>query len=301
MKKIIYLFLFFTCFAWSQAKDDIRPCTLTSGHSTNQIDCDSYQFTATSTGGTYTNIIGYYWNFGDGTSGTGQTVSHNYNNNGTYTVILTTIGKTNRGCCSTTECFTVSVNCIGSDCGTLFNFSDVAGNGNCDVLLIVSTNDYILDPGWTIITGANAYEWHLVNQNNNIDRYEYGGPSHFADLTDGDIGPWTITLKITLEDGNGNFCALEHTETLMSGCGGNQKIIIHPNPVNDFINVTYEKVPDNNQNMEIYDYSGLKIRDVLIPKSNDFSIDVSDLKSGIYFMKIFENDQVIKTEKFIKE
>lgn len=33
-------------------------------------------------------IVGYYWNFGDGDGGTGETVSHSYQTSGNYTVIL---------------------------------------------------------------------------------------------------------------------------------------------------------------------------------------------------------------------
>jgi PKD repeat protein len=300
MKKIMYFLFLFTCFSWAQSKDVSKPCTLSSSHTTNQIDCNSYQFTATSTAGIGTTIKGYYWTFGDGSDGTGQNVTHNYSSNGTYTVILTTIGINGGNCCSNTECFTVTVNCVTDDCGSLFDFDEWAGNGDCDVILIVNTNDYTLDPGWTIISGPNAYEWHLVNQNNNIDRYEYGGPTHFSDLTDGDTGPWTITLKITLEDGDGNLCALEHTETLLSGCGGNEKVTIYPNPGTEIINIKNTETSEIPLRMEIYNHSGLKVRDILFPKGNEFSINISDLDLGLYFFKILEDDVVIKTEKFIK-
>ena len=51
------------------------------------------QFTSTSTGQT---ISSYQWNYGDGTTGTGQTASHTYTQAGTYQVTLTV--QTANGC-----------------------------------------------------------------------------------------------------------------------------------------------------------------------------------------------------------
>ena len=46
-------------------------------------------FSGTGAGGDTRNIVSWEWDFGDGTTATGQTVQHTYNQPGTYTVTLT--------------------------------------------------------------------------------------------------------------------------------------------------------------------------------------------------------------------
>jgi hypothetical protein len=63
-------------------------------------------FAANATGGTQP--YSYSWNFGDGSTGSGQTVSHSYLLPGTYTVTLT-VSDANGATVSTSQALTVSV------------------------------------------------------------------------------------------------------------------------------------------------------------------------------------------------
>ncbi len=56
-------------------------------------------------------ILGYHWNFGDGTTGTGSPISHTYTKGGGYEVCVTIYyyDEKSRECCSATICTSVEV------------------------------------------------------------------------------------------------------------------------------------------------------------------------------------------------
>ena len=73
-------------------------------------------------------------------------------------------------------------------------------------------------------------------------------------------------------------------------------LIIRPNPVNDKI---YIETQTQTQTIEIYDVYGRRQQST-VNGQHSLSIDVSDLSSGIYFIKINTNDGEI-VRRFVKE
>ncbi len=89
-----------------------KPCEL-DGSFKFKIDNCTGTFSSGVTSAT--NILGWYWDFGDGTTGTGSTVIHTYNSNTTYVVCLTVVAESDEGCCTYTVCEQVEIrNCDGS-------------------------------------------------------------------------------------------------------------------------------------------------------------------------------------------
>jgi hypothetical protein len=71
----------------------------------------------------------------------------------------------------------------------------------------------------------------------------------------------------------------------------NESITFYPNPVVDILNISYSKPFTTS----VFDISGK-----LIMETNEKKIDFSNLKSGIYFVKI-DDDRKSKVIKIIKE
>jgi hypothetical protein len=81
----------------------------------------------------------------------------------------------------------------------------------------------------------------------------------------------------------------------------NIKIDLYPNPVKDIINLSFsENKISSNASAIIYDSLGKALKTVMI-SSQDDSIDVSTLQSGIYYLKIIENNISLKNISFVKQ
>ena len=75
----------------------------------------------------------------------------------------------------------------------------------------------------------------------------------------------------------------------------NKKVILYPNPAKSTVNF---KNADKIKSVDIYESTGRKVKSV---KLESESINVSDLKSGSYYLEITLNDGTLSFEKLIKE
>ncbi|GAA0725817.1 hypothetical protein GCM10009430_32050 [Aquimarina litoralis] len=78
---------------------------------------------------------------------------------------------------------------------------------------------------------------------------------------------------------------------------------IFPNPVSDMLNVEFQEFPDNNESLatvKILDINGKTLfsKKCIIDKT-DHKIDVSNLKDGLYFLKVSYGKNIVRT-KFYK-
>jgi LEA14-like dessication related protein len=89
------------------------------------------------------------------------------------------------------------------------------------------------------------------------------------------------------------------TSTLSVDAFDESTISIAPNPATEFINVTNSS---NNSilNIVLTDLNGRIVKNIKVENENDNQINISDLSSGIYMMKIV-SDKGTSTKKVIKE
>lgn len=84
----------------------------------------------------------------------------------------------------------------------------------------------------------------------------------------------------------------------VSGINDIQKssVKLYPNPASDVLNISIE----NASELEIINASGQTVENIFI-KDNNTSIDISHLKSGIYFVKVIDKAGNVGTQKLIIE
>ena len=77
----------------------------------------------------------------------------------------------------------------------------------------------------------------------------------------------------------------------------NMNLTVYPNPCKD---VLFIELNSNSTFVELFDITGKKIVSFKTVNSDKYSIDISDLKTGIYFLKI-QNEQEVFIEKIFVE
>jgi len=79
---------------------------------------------------------------------------------------------------------------------------------------------------------------------------------------------------------------------------------VYPIPATDFINIEITPVDTGRLNLELYNNSGVKVISKLTVYQPILQVDVGDIPSGIYYLKIFQPsspNQLFKVEKIIKK
>jgi hypothetical protein len=76
-------------------------------------------------------------------------------------------------------------------------------------------------------------------------------------------------------------------------------VLISPNPTNGLLNINFNTIPHNTK-IEVYNSIGaLVLTETMSNKNN--TINVSELSSGIYYMKVLEENNVVAVKKVVKE
>ncbi len=133
-------------------------------------------------------------------------------------------------------------------------------------------------------TGATEYNWNFGDGNVSSDN----NPSHNY----GTNGSYTVTLEAS----NGNCTDVHTFEVLVTGTEEimSQNISLYPNPAQDQINI----VCPAQSTLVLTNVTGQIINTIQNTKNQEV-VNVSDLANGVYFVRIFNNNDVT-TLKFNK-
>lgn len=125
--------------------------------------------------------------------------------------------------------------------------------------------------------------------------------SHFGLGTDSEVNTVTVywpsgTVDVVVNPVINNTLSITEGETLSTESVDETDLILYPNPTKKLLNLN-SKYGFQNAIYSVFDISGKR---VLNSKLNSNTIDVSELSSGFYILRIMDNG-VTKTQKFIKQ
>ena len=187
--------------------------------------------------------------------------------NVTYTVF----GTSSQNCISTSVISNVTVNSLPN--------------------LIAGSSNSITCPGqmaFLSVNGTNSYTWSTGSQ-----------------LTIISITP-TITTSYTVAGTDANGCTNTSVVTQsVDACTGientnfTKKLLIYPNPTNDYVYVDFEKLNNAKYDIKLSNTLG---QDLIYLKDIDTHtfIDFKNLANSVYFLSIIENEKMITIKKIIK-
>ena len=223
--------------------------------------------------------VTYSWDFGDGSSDTGQVFTHTYASSGTYNVTLTVTNI-----CGQSASFSMIITlCVKPTANWTFNVIS-SGGGGMVVQFFGNTS-----------IGASSYFWDFGDGTTNnvsaIPTHTYAVPGLF----------YKVTLIVT------NACG--DTDTLISrldqiGIGEDQlnaSVLLYPNPSQGIVNIEIPNFYNNKVDVELMDLSGKMLSNSLEKYENGkLQLDYSQHPSGEYILRIRIDDQWV-VKKFVIE
>ena len=227
----------------------------------------------------------YYWDFGDGTFGTGTSVTHTYSSLGTYPVLLEFFSH--NGTCQ----------CL---CHSEFNKNVKVSNCNLEASFSDSVMQNTVTFQATPTMSSTVYYWNFgdgvqqATTNSMITHYYAHGGSYVVTLTISNHSNPFDTCEASVSD---SVSIEEYFELFRA-----PSISLHPNPATETLNYKIEiDEPILAEAVEIVNGMGTvaerKDNVTIDPQGNSF--DISTLSPGLYVIKI-NSGGTIYSKQFLK-
>ena len=210
---------------------------------------------------------------------------------------------------------TVLIDFFTTSCGSCGFYAPVidsiyqnygSGAGNIEFWGIEqSHNDSLVDIFKTTYGVTNPCASGLQGNGSNvfdifINQFNLSGTPTYAVVCPNKLIFWDVNFPPTI---NGFDIFFQACVTMNSGAieNLNTQVIsnIYPNPASNYFNIEYNLIDKNfNTKLEIVNNLGVKVQEKSIDSSEKNSnISVNHLQSGIYFVKLFSDNQLIDIKK----
>lgn len=272
------------------------PCNLVAGYTHTVGAGGAVNFNNTSTGTNSTTI--YYWNFGDGYTGSGPSPVHTYTNAGAYNVTLMVDNQTSPVCMDT---IVQTINVTGIACVANSSFSMAPASSTTQVW-----NAMPISP-WNIV--AATWNWGDNTSSNTL----YTSHSYSA------AGVYSICLSVTVSCGaSSTTCDTNYIYKTTQSAQMVQVNVIAPPAIvagiasqsNEAINWSVYPNPNNGQfemktegtgnaKIKVYSLIGEIVYETEVTNDNvSKKINLDGVANGVYFIKLNSNNKEF-TKKII--
>lgn len=167
-------------------------------------------------------------------------------------------------------------------------------------LSTAGTQNLVTNQTWTL----NTYDCYTFTINDSYGDGLAGSTS--GGVSNGDTGSWTITANsgaVSVGTGGGNFGSTTSNSfkntALSSTSFGLDAISMYPNPATDVLNISIPSELGKSISYKVYNNLGQVVKSNMA-NQNEFSVNTSDLSSGVYFVNL-SVDGSSKTLRFVRK
>lgn len=236
----------------------------------------------------------WLWEFGDGQVSTEPSPVHRYEEEGVYLVRLTIKADY---CASSAEMVVYTADNVTYDneCRALF-MPFIEADSNAVFFLNLSTPDALYE--WDFGDGTTKTGLHVLHTYEEPGTYEV----KLTIATDeGCVSHFTATINLETQDFRAapEYFAVSGTDDLPEL----EKLTLYPNPVRDRIQLQFESQSGGRLDWQVINLDGVVLsgsRLDLITGENQTSVDVSQLPSGLYLLRL-RSGAGSRTLRFVKQ
>ena len=163
----------------------------------------------------------------------------------------------------------------------------------------IHTNNETVPPAYT----GFAFIGNTSNNVNDTLFYDYNGGNSFISGQD-----YSYVVLTEYIDGATSYASNISSSQAIVGLHElalNNKIHIFPNPVSENLNISFSNEINELMSLELFDLTGRKIKTFdnkeLISKQNTIIVNLENIQTGIYFLKIMGSNNTSVIKKIIKK
>ncbi len=240
----------------------------------------------------------YYWDFGDGQSSTASSPVHTYDSSGSYLVSMEII--TTSGCYDEFEMMVEA----GADLYPILFYPDTVGGNSKGYGVKFHNISKTKSDKWTWDFGEEVKGSLLKTSSDTVIHYYADTGYYTVKLIDNTTGAgFSMKIHVTSADQvqpvSGALIAATAATPVQDAAVEVDKLALYPNPVQSTLNIKTGRT-SGTVNIEIYTVTGQLVKRVVAVNTDKVSVNVKDLASGSYFVKVIY-DGSIGIGKFVKQ